>query len=95
MNRRIPSGMARVRRVVPDEPRRRLVGAVAAEERQVDEARDPEPHVVEPDQDAQPVVGEQPEEQDEAEPPEGLRGLGCVGADDDAPCGSPHPDYTS
>ena len=69
--------------VVADEPRRRLVGAVAAEERQVDEARDPEPHVVEPDQDAQPVVGEEPEEQDEAESPERLRRLGRVGADDD------------
>ena len=61
-NRRMPSGIARVRPVVADEPRRRLVRAVAAEKRQIDEGRDPEPHMVEPDEDAQPVVGEQAEE---------------------------------
>ena len=66
--------------VVADEPGRGFVGAVAAEKRQIDQARHPEPHVVEPDQDAQPVVGEETGEQREAEPAEGLRVLGRLRA---------------
>ena len=70
--------------VVADEPRSRLVGAVAAEKGQVDQGRDPEPHMVEPDEDAKPVVGEQAEKEGQTELPEVAGALGRVGCDGDA-----------
>jgi len=78
--RRMPSGMA----VVADKPRGRLVGAVAAEKGQVDQGRDPEPHMVEPDQDAKPVIGEQAEKEGQTELPELAGALSRVGCDGDA-----------
>ena len=57
----MPSGIDACPALVADEARRRLVGAVAAEKRQIDEARDAQAHVVEPDEHAQPVIGEQAE----------------------------------
>ena len=61
--------------VVADEPGGRFVRPVAAEKRQVDEGRDPEAHVIEPNEDAQPVIGEEAGEQREAEPAEVVRAL--------------------
>ena len=70
--------------MVADESRRRLVGAVAAEKGQIDQGRDPQPHMVEPDEDSEPVIGEQAGEHGEAELPEVRRTLGRVRADGDA-----------
>ncbi len=47
--------------------RRRLVGAIAADESEVDQGRDPQAHMIEPDQHTQPVVGEQTKEHGQAE----------------------------
>ena len=70
--------------VVADEPRGRLVDAVTAEKGQVDQGRDPEPHMVEPDQDAKPVIGEQAEKEGQTELPELAGALSRVGCDGDA-----------
>ena len=45
-----------------EEAPRRLVGAIAADEREIDQRRDAQAHMIEPDQHAQPVEGEQAEE---------------------------------
>ena len=47
--------------IVADETCGRLIRAIAAEKRQIDEARHPEPHVIEPDENAKPVIGKQAE----------------------------------
>ena len=81
--RRMPSGMARVR---PLWPMKRAAASSARSpprKDKIDQGRDPETHVVEPDQDAQPVVGEQAEEQGQAELAEVAGALGRVGADGD------------
>ena len=48
---------------MPNPARRPLVGDVAADEGQVDQGRDAQAHMIEPDQDTKPVVGKQAEEQ--------------------------------
>ena len=70
--------------MVADESRRRLIGAVAAEKRQIDQGRDPQPHMVEPDEDSEPVIGEKAGEHGQAELAEVRRTLGRVRADGDA-----------
>src|SRR5208282_6374958 len=70
--------------IVADEPCGRLVGAVAAEKGQIDQGRDPEPHMVEPDEDAKPVVSEQAEKEGQTELTEVAGALGRVGCDGDA-----------
>ena len=68
---------------MPDEARGGFIGAVGAEKRQIDERRDSQPHVVEPDEHAQPVVGQQAEEYRQAELPESGWALADVGPDRD------------
>ena len=63
------------------EPGGGFVGAIAAEKRQIDEGRDPQAHMVEPDQHPEPVVGEQAQKQDETEAAEVSGALGDVGPD--------------
>ena len=57
-------------RRVSDEARGALVEQIAADEREVDQRRDAQAHVIEPHQHAQPVVGEQAEEDLQAPAPE-------------------------
>ena len=85
--------MARRAPAVAEEARRRFVGAIAAEEGQIDQRRDAQPHVVEPDEDAQPVVGEQAEKNRQAELAEVVR-LGRIGRHARRSCAPRRPDCT-